>query len=109
MAEIVLIGTPGGGVAGGVGLLGIIVPELDEEVVAFLEVGLDLCPVSQGHEALGAAAVVGVVDDLDAVIQEVGEHHSPAALGVASAQVLGGHGGVADEVDGEAAALLFGR
>ena len=103
-AEILLVGAPGIGIAGGIVLLGVVVTELDEDVVAGLHRFIDLVPQAEVAEALGAAAVLGVVDDRDGGgIEEVLEHHAPAALEAGLREVLFGAGAVAHQVDGEGA------
>ena len=102
--EIVLVSTECGRIAGRIILLSVVVAEFDEDIVARLEGGLDLVPEAQVDETLGAAAVLGIVDDLHAVIDEIPEHHAPAAFRISAGQVLVRHGGIAHQVDGEGTA-----
>ena len=103
-AQVVLICSPGSGVALGVGFLGVVVPEFDEYVVSGAYGLIDLGPEAFVDEALGAASVLGVVDDFHFRIQEVLEHHTPAPLGIAFGEVFLGHSAVSHQMDGEGAA-----
>ena len=99
--QVVLIGPECRSIARGIILLGIVVAELDEQVIPRLQVGFHLIPKAQVPETLGAAPVLGIVDDLHSIVQEVLEHHSPAAFGPRLRKVLLRHCGISDGVDGE--------
>ena len=98
--EVLLVGAEGGRIAVGIVGLGIIVAELDEHVVPGLEGVLDHVPEALVDEALRAAAVLRVVDDVEGAVHEIREHHAPAALGLPVGQVLVRHRGIAHQVDG---------
>ena len=100
-AEIVLVGTPGSCISRGIGFLGVVVPELDKYVIAGLYRVVYLVPEAPVDETLCAAAVLGVVYHFDPVVEEILEHHAPAALGIAFGKVFLRHGAVTHEVDGE--------
>ena len=101
IAQVVLVSAPGSRIAGGVALLGVVVAELDKHVVSRLNGAVHLVPQAQVPEALGAAAVLGIVDHLHLVrVQEVLEHHAPAPLQSCLGQVFLGHCAVAHQMDG---------
>ena len=100
-AEVVLVGAVRRSVAGRIVRLGVVMAEFNEHVVAGLHGIVYLIPQAQVDEAFGAAPVLGIVDHLHVLIQEIGEHHAPAALLTGFGQVFFCHGAVPHQVDGE--------
>ena len=98
--EIVAVGPVGRGVAEGVVLLGVIVPELKEHIVAGLEHGHHPVPMSESTEALGTPTVTGVIHDLDPIVEEARKDHAPTSFGAAFGHILWGAGAVTAEVYG---------
>ena len=87
-------------VAVGLGLL-VVVSELDDDVVARLDLGHHTFPSAFVDEREAGASVHGVVVDADALgVEELAQHHAPAPLLLAAGGVLVGHGRVAYHEDG---------
>ena len=99
-AEIVAVSPVGRGVAEGVVLLGVIVSELKEHIVAGLEHGHHPVPMSESTEALGTPTVTGVIHDLDPIVEEARKDHAPTSFGAAFGHILWGAGAVTAEVYG---------
>lgn len=99
-AEIVSVSPVGGSVAEGVVLLGVIVSELEEHIVAGLEHGHHPVPMSESTEALGTPTVTGVIHDLDPIVEEARKDHAPTPFGAAFGHILWGAGAVTAEVYG---------
>ena len=100
-AQVFLVGTISGGIAGGVVGLGIVMAELDEHIIPRLQVGLHLVPKPQVYETFGTAAVLSIIDDVYlAGIQEILQHHSPATFLPCLGKVFFRHGAVSHQVDG---------
>ena len=94
-AQIVVEGGSGVGMSFGIGLL-VVVSELDEDVVALPDERKHLVPAAFVYEALGAAAIYGMIVNTYFLRKESRQHLPPASLGVAALQVFVGHGGVAN-------------
>ena len=104
VAEVVLVGAERRGVAGGIVGLGVVVAELDEDIVAGLHGPVDFVPEAEVAETLSTATVLGVIDDGDGGgIEEILEHHPPSAFLSGLGKILLGAGAVAHQVDGEGA------
>ena len=99
-AEILLISPERRCVPFRIALFRVVVTKLDENVVAGFEIGLDIIPEAPVDKTLGAPAVLGIVDHVYS-LKEIGEHHSPAPLGIAFREVFVGHRGVAHQMDRE--------
>ena len=98
--EIVAVGPVCGGVAEGVVLLGVIVPELKEHIVTGLKHGHHPVPMSESTEALGTPTVTGVIHDLDPIVEEARKDHAPTSFGAAFGHILWGASAVTAEVYG---------
>ena len=81
-------------------LIGVIVPELKEHIVAGLEHGHHPVPMSESTEALGTPTVTGVIHDLDPIVEEARKDHAPTSFGAAFGHILWGAGAVTAEVYG---------
>ena len=99
-AEILTVGPVGRGVAEGVVLLGVIVPELKEHIVAGLEHGHHPVPMSESTEALGTPTVTGVIHDLDPIVEEARKDHAPTSFRAALGHILRSASAVTAEVYG---------
>ena len=100
LRQIVVEGGAGIGVAVGLGLF-IVVSELDDDVVARLDLLQDLVPAAFIHETLGGTAIHGmIVDDNDIFIEVALQGHAPPTLQFTFGEVLVGSGGIADDEDG---------
>ena len=82
----------------------VVVGELYQHIIAFLNIGFHLVPQAFVDKRAGTASATGVVDDFDIIGKKFLEHLTPAA---GASRVLGivGHGRVADGVH---ANFLFG-
>ena len=81
-------------------LLWVIVPELEEHIVAGLEHGHHPVPMSESTEALGTPTVTGVIHDLDPIVEEARKDHAPTSFGAAFGHILWSAGAVTAEVYG---------
>jgi hypothetical protein len=95
----------GGRGVGGLGFfrgVGIVVTELDEDVVGFFGEGLG--PATLGDEGLGAASGGGEIDDGDgAGLEFFGDELAPATVGAGGGVIT--NGGVTDEDDADGCGL----
>ena len=98
--QIILIGAPGSRIAGRIVLLGIVVAKLDEHIIAGLDRSIYLVPEPQVDETLGAAAILGVIDHRYLRrVQEILQHHTPAAFLPGLGQIFFGHSAVPHQMD----------
>ena len=98
--QIVLIGTPSGGIDFLLVLFLVVVAELYEQIVSAFHIALHLVPEPLIDEALRTAAVSGVVFHLNRGVEKVFEHHSPAPFGIKAGNVFVGHSGIAHKMKG---------
>ena len=96
-AEVILVGGFGIDVGLRPTCFGIVVGELDEEVVALLHLAEDLVQAEGVGEGLQRLAGLRVVGDRDASVEEYGQDLAPAYV---AAAVAVGDGGVAGDEDG---------
>ena len=87
------------GIAGRILLFLVVVPELDEDVVAGLQLSVNGGPAPLVAERFGRPPVRGVVLDPHRSVEQRPEQLSPAPLGILLRKVLRGAGRVADQVD----------
>ena len=88
---------------------GIVVTELDKHIIALLqpvEYGL---PTSFVNKTLRAAAVHGVILDIDFLGEKTGQYEAPAPFGISARQVFIRHGRIADHIDRNFTIVLGSR
>ncbi|GAB3992884.1 hypothetical protein GCM10029992_03120 [Glycomyces albus] len=107
VAQVFLV-VLGRGVALRAGLGGVVVAELDEQVVAGLDLVQDRVEAALFDEGAGGPAADGVVGDGHLLVEVAFEHLAPAGLGL-PVGVIGLDGGVGGEVDGDPVVLCLGR
>ena len=103
-AQIILVRAPSIGISCRIAFLRVVVAELDEHIIPRLDGFVYLSPSTLIDETLGALAVACVIDHFHSAVQEVLEHHAPAALLPRLGKVLLRHSAVPHQMDGETAA-----
>ena len=89
------------GVAGRIGLFLVVVPELDENVVARPQFVANALPPPLVAERLGGTTVDRMVADRDRAVEQGLEQLSPPPLGILFRELLRGAGRIADQVDAQ--------